>query len=424
MVEMQSIPAAINEARLVETLSSIVDIASPTGEEAALAKHIVRHLSGFGINAETQHLNNGQVNAIGSIEGKGGEQAKNLLLYAPLDTVTTGQDFEDLPWIGPKLRPDMRAEARHTPGHIVGLGAHNPKGHAACIIEAACVLKEHGIALAGDVYLAFGASGMPTAGRPGMSDRPGHGAGCNHLLASQTGIDAAIVAKSGFAVTWEEVGFVWMDVVVKGTHTYVGSIHLLPYRGAISNAGKLIERLEVYFADRAEALATECVKPQAVVSFIEAGWERMPAFTPAECRFRIDVRFGPNQTAAETEADIRQVVRVLCDELKISADVELVQEIPASQTDFESDIIQTAIRTWELVKGKPHRPFREMSGSTDANIVRSYGIPTARMGLPKADLPDLDFQMGMNCVAVSDLRDLTAMLVMSAVSYCGQADRG
>lgn len=423
MSDLQSITAAIREDRLVNTLCDIVDVPSPTGEEAPLAQHIVEQLNGYGIDAHTQSLNEGQSNAFGVIPGDE-LGAHSLLLYAPLDTVSTGHQDEDLPWIGSELRSDMLPQSSLVDGHVVGLGAHNPKGHAACIIEAAAVLKELNITLNGDLYLGFGAGGMPTNARTAIPDRPGHGVGCAHLLSSQENIDAAIIAKSGFAVTWEEVGFIWMDVIVKGVHSYVGSIHLLPYTGAISSAGRLVGRLEEYFNERAEKLATDCVKPQGVVSFIESGWERMPAFTPAECRFRVDVRFGPDQTTAEVEGEFRQTINELCAELDIVAEAKLVQEIPASRTPFDSEIVQTAISAWESVKRKPHQPFKELSGATDANIIRSHGIPTARMGLPKADLPDLDFQLGMNCAAVSDLCDLTAMLVASAVSFCGEAARG
>ena len=58
-------------------------------------------------------------------------------------------------------------------------------------------------------------------------------------------------------------------------------------------------------------------------------------------------------------------------------------------------------------------------GATDANILRAGGIPTARVGLPKAGLPSMDFQLGMNCVAQRDLRELTRMLVVAALNCLG-----
>ena len=341
------------------------------------------------------------------------------MLYAPIDTVSSNSEAEDLPWIGPELRPDMRAKSYIQDGHVYGLGAHNPKGHAACIIEAARILKTMDHGLAGDIYFGFGAGGMPTHSRSNLPSGTGHGVGCAHILSQIPKPDAAIIAKSGSAVTWEEVGFIWMEVDIEGLHTYVGSIHLLPYKSAISNAAKLILKLENWFEERAKRLATDTVEPQGVVSFIQSGWERMPAFTPAMTRILIDLRFGPEMTGRQAEAEFRAALTQFSDALDLKTKCRNIQTIEASRTDVQSEIIQTTISAWEAVKQQPHQPFTVMSGATDGNIIRQHGIPTARMGLPKAQIPNLDFQLGMNCAAISDLRALTAMLVHSTLTYCG-----
>ena len=82
-------------------------------------------------------------------------------------------------------------------------------------------------------------------------------------------------------------------------------------------------------------------------------------------------------------------------------------------------IIQSTISIWEFLHGRSHEPFRVMSGATDANILRGLGVPTARIGLAKAKLPDLDFALGMNCVAISELRQLTKFLTLSVLAYLG-----
>ena len=104
----------------------MVDIASPTGEEAPLAEYLSAKLASYGVAAQTQKIDDTQSNAFGKIAGQGRE--KNLMLYAPIDTVTSNNEAEDTPWIGPELRDDMRAKAYIKDDHIFGLGAHNPKG--------------------------------------------------------------------------------------------------------------------------------------------------------------------------------------------------------------------------------------------------------------------------------------------------------
>ena len=106
MVSPASIDDLISAEQLTETLCELVDTPSPTGEEAELARKICARLERHEVASEIQHLNGGQANALGRIEGDGD---RSLLLYAPLDTVTSNSAEEDLPWAGPELRNDMRA---------------------------------------------------------------------------------------------------------------------------------------------------------------------------------------------------------------------------------------------------------------------------------------------------------------------------
>lgn len=418
MTDLPHLLDMVSDEHLSQFLCNMVDIPSPTGEECQLAVYLAEELESLGYDSAVQRLSDTQANAVATRKGTG--SGKTLLLYAPLDTVTSSDQSEDIPWAGPDLRPDMISRARICDGHVIGLGAQNPKGHGACILEVARILSESETRLAGDLQVGFGAGGMPTHGRPGHPRDSGHGAGCKALLTRLPDADGAIIAKSGLAVTWEEVGFLWLEVSVSGTHTYVGSRHLLPYRNAIAGASRLIIDLESWFDARAGDLATEHVRPQAVVSQIESGWRRMPAFTPDTCRFLVDLRFGPNMTADAAEQQFRDVFDTLCSRHQLEADFTRIQTINASRTDRTDPIIETVIRNWEELKQRPHEPFTEMSGATDANIIRQHGIPTARVGLPKAGIEGLDFQLGMNCASISDMRDLTRLLLASTLQFCGR----
>ena len=414
-VSLTQIDELVCDASLESILRELVDTPSATGDEAQLARLIVSRLHSFGLTAEEQVIDATQSNALGVLKGR--TSAKRLLLYAPIDTVTSNDATEDLPWVGKELRADMIAKSYVDEAHIFGLGAHNPKGHAAAILEAARVLASIRVQLAGDVLFGFGAGGMPTFARAGKREGSGHGAGCDFMLSQIEKPDAAIIAKSGWAVSWEEVGFLWIDVLVEGTHTYVGSRHLLPYSNAIESASRLIVELERWFEERAETCATPLIKPQAVVSYIESGWQRMPAFTPASCRFRVDFRYGPHSDRQAAEHEFAEQLGKMASSLKVTAEYKVVQTIPATRTSPDSEIIQKTIRAWEQVAGATHSPNAHTSGATDANILRAGGIPTARVGLPKAQVPEMDFQLGMNSVAKADLRRLTKLLVAASLNY-------
>ncbi len=412
--------ALISRERLIEICASMVDIASPTGEEAQLARHLCAELDRAGLSAAVQALGGDMANAHGRIVGRSAADAPSLLLYAPIDTVTVGTDV-DVPWVGPVLRADMRPHAEVGDGLVIGLGAQNPKGHGACIVAAVEAICASGVRLVGDLMVGFGAGGMPSnRRRPGLSD--GHGRGCAALI-DELQPDEAVIAKTGWAVSWEEVGLTWFEVDVRGTHTYVGSRHLLPYRNAIVDAGHIVGGLERWFETWAAVHTDGLVAPQGVVASIEGGWPYMPAFTTATCRFQVDLRLSPRTTADDAAAAFGAEVSRLADE--IGADVTWRQTvaIPGTTTEPGSGVVRSAIAAWESLTRRTHEPIVGLSGATDANILRAHGVPTARVGLPKvaAHKLDIDFQLGMNAVDVDDMETLTRLLVRVAIDRCGVA---
>lgn len=418
--------ALVDEKRLADVACQLVNVPSPTGEEAELARTIVRILDQFGVPSREQRVEGSQSNALGVLEGKGSPglspPGRRLLLYAPIDTVTSNDPAEDLPWIGPEFLPEMKASGRIGDGVVYGLGAHNPKGHAACIVEAARCLKVAEVKLKSDLILGFGAGGMPTNARDNVKGAGGHGIGCEKMLKLLDGEgltpDTAVIAKSGWAVSWEEVGFHWFEVSVHGLHNYVGSRHLMPYENPILDAARLMARMDDWLRDWPERHRSGLVAPQGVISFVEAGWERMPAFTPALCRFRVDLRLSPRTDPEAAEREFTGMLAGLSEELGIRTSCKRLITILGTSTPRDADIVRVATRAWEALEGRKHEAIKNTSGATDANILRGHGIPTARVGMPKVNLPGVDFQLGMNAVAVADMAKLAKLLIRVALDTC------
>ncbi|QKV73810.1 hypothetical protein [Amycolatopsis sp. Hca4] len=294
MTALDTVLAWITEDRLRAAAHAVTAIPSPTGREAPLARMLASRLAAAGFAAEAQHLDEFQANAVGRLRGAG--DGEDLMLYAPIDTLTTGQSELDIPWIGPELRPDMLAEPRDEGPFVSGLGASNPKGHAACILVLAEALGTVRPELAGDVVVAFGAGGMPTNAieAPGYPARAntGQGVGCSFLLERGWHTDHAVIAKPGDFVAHDEVGLCWFEITVPGIHTYAGSRHRLPYRNPIVTAADVVTRLERWLADYPARHRTATAAPQGIIGSIAGGWERMLAVTPAACRIRVDVRIA------------------------------------------------------------------------------------------------------------------------------------
>ncbi|MFI0355725.1 M20 family metallopeptidase [Actinomadura sp. 9N407] len=407
--------------RLRELVIGLVDVPSPTGDEGPLAGHIAATLNEAGCAARVQPVDDRQANAWARLDGDG--SGPDLMLYAPIDTLTVGEESEDVPWIGPELRPDMRPSAVVEGDLVMGLGASNPKGHAACVMMAAEAIARAGIPLAGDLIAAFGAGGMPTNARPGGARRnTGQGAGCSFLLEQGVQADYAVIAKPGWTVSWEEVGLAWFEVTVRGTHTYVGSRHRLPYSNAIAGAGLVAQRLEQWFEAYAERHTGGTVAPQGVVSSVRGGWPRMAAVTPAACLLRVDLRLAPSTTPMQAKREFAaalEEIRAESPGLDVSA--ELILAIPGTRTDPGSWVCRSAIAGWEAFEGREHEVIGGNSGATDANILRSRGLPTVRIGMPKVtEAPPgidsaIDFSLGMNTVDVREMERLTRHLVRTAV---------
>ncbi|NKY33646.1 M20/M25/M40 family metallo-hydrolase [Nocardia speluncae] len=413
----------VDPKRLTDLVVGMVDIASPTGEEAELARWLTATLDDAGLEAHYQEIDDRQANAVGRLRGDG--SGADLLLYAPTDTLTVGDPDEDVPWIGPELRADMRPRAQVHGHHVLGLGASNPKGHAAAIVAAAEVIAEAGIPLRGDLMVGLGAGGMPTNGRAtrGLTRRnTGQGVGCSFLLEQGWWADHALIAKPGWAVAWEEVGLCWFEVRVRGTYTYVGSRHRMPYRNSIASAATVIAGLERWFPEYAARHTDGLVAPQGIVSSIEGGWPRMAAVAPALCRFMVDLRTSPRSTPAQVRREFGAAVSAITAEHPdIEVEWDMVLAIPGTHTPPDSPVVAATIAAWEAESGRSHEPIAATSGATDANILRARGLPTARIGMdrigPDAPLA-LDFPSGMNVVDIREAVRLTRTIVYTAISLC------
>ncbi|MFF3930178.1 M20/M25/M40 family metallo-hydrolase [Streptomyces hirsutus] len=415
----------ITPERLTELVVGMVDIPSPTGEEAELAGWLTTTLDHAGLDAHYQAIDDRQANAVARLRGDG--SGEDLLLYAPIDTLTVGDPEEDVPWVGPELRADMRPRAEVRGHHVLGLGASNPKGHGAAVVAAAEAIARAGIPLRGDLVVGLGAGGMPTNGRTtrGLTrHNAGQGSGCSFLLEQGWWADHALIAKPGWAVSWEEVGLCWFEIRVRGTYSYVGSRHRMPYRNAVAHAATVIDALERWFPEYAARHTDGLVAPQGIVSSVEGGWPRMAAVTPALCRIMVDLRTNPRSTPADVRREFAAAVdAITAAHPEIELDWDMVLSIPGTHTPEDAPVVAAAKAAWEESVGRPHEPITGTSGATDANILRSRGLPTARIGMdrigPDAPLP-LDFSSGMNVVDIREAHRLTRTLVHTAIALCTQ----
>lgn len=419
---LDAIGKSLTPQRLREIVVELVDIPSPTGEERALAEHLAARGRAHGLDAGVQLLDDQQANATLRYAGRG--DGPDLLLYAPIDTHTTGRDEDDLPWVGPSLRADMVPMAQVHGDFVTGLGANNPKGHAACHVAVAEAVAAAAPDLAGSLLVGLGAGGMPTNRPPAGPVRRndvGHGRGAAFMLERGFRGDFAVIAKTGWQVAWEEVGLSWYRIRVHGAMSYTGVRHFVAYDNPIVHAARVIDELEAWFPEYTAATTSGLVAPQASIGAVEGGWTHKPTFPPAACDLYLDVRLSPRTTPAEALHRLSQAVRAIADKHDLRLSVEPLLAVPGTHTDPENWIVTSTIRGWSDVEGQAHQPRGNQSGATDANVLRQQGIPTARIGMPRvpdeAPMPD-DFAKGMNVVDVRAMVKLARALAYVVVDTC------
>ena len=412
--------ASIDREGVAHLIQEMVNIPSPSGEERPLAEYAATHLRERGMSAGCQLLDAQQANAVGRYSGQGG--GGDLLLYAPIDTAFTGTAEDDLSWIGSRLRPDLLPSATLQDGFVVGLGAENPKGYAACVIAAAEAIARAGVPFKGDLVVGLGAGGMPTNAPAHWTGRRniGQGVGCAYMLEQGVRGDFAVMAKPGWTVSWEEVGLCWFRVGVGGILGYTGMKHILPYKNAIVAAAGVVQALERWFPEYTARNTSGSVAPQGSIGAIAGGWPHKPAFMPATCQIYVDLRVSPRTSPSAVKAQFRQAIEEI---RRAHPDLELTWEmvlaIPGTHTDPNAWIVQSAMRGWEAIDGKPHVAEGNKSGATDANILRAWGIPTARIGMPRPPRPGpFAGQFSMGVVYLESMYKLIQLLIYVAVDTC------
>jgi acetylornithine deacetylase/succinyl-diaminopimelate desuccinylase-like protein len=412
----------LDEERMRAFNRAITDIHSPTGEERALSEWLVGHMREMGLDAFYQPLDERSGNAVGRLRGSGG--GPSLLLYAPVDTHLRADPDEDVPWVGPELRPDMLPRGYIADnGDVIGLGAANPKGMVTALTEAVRCVRLAGVPLKGELILAFAGGGMPSMPPPGATRR-NHGlsSGVLYMLTHGVTADFAIICKPGWAAAWEEVGLCWFKVTVRGQMGYAGMTRSVPnFRNAVVHAARFVLALEEWLPQYQARNTSGLCSPQGVIAAIRGGWPHKPAFSSAAVEVYIDLRCNPRTPPAEVKAQFAEAIAaILAKDPALQLDWEMIAAYPGSSTDPDNWIVQSAMRGWEFVEGTAHRAITGTSGQTDASALRHLGIPTVRIGYPPVPTIPPEWQGfgGLGVSHIPNLAKVSRAIIYAIVDTC------
>lgn len=408
--------ARLDPNRLKRLLVRLTGIHSPTGATRALAECLAEHMGSVGMRSQYRPMNERTGNVVAEATGSGG--GASLLLYAPLDTHLEG-DERDYPWAGPEGFVDLAPAARVEGDWVYGLGASNPKGMIATLVEVATAVVESGVPLKGDLIFAGADGGMPV--NVPERDHAGMSSGISHLLSRGLAPDCAVIMKPWNWVYSEEPGMAWFRLRVHGSFGYAGVPRGTPgFRSAITPAAEVILELERWLIDYAVRNTAGTVEPHGWISAVRAGDSQRPAFPPAVTEICCDVRINPRTTPGAVKAQFAEFVTGLrARHPELSVDWEMYGSVPGGATDPDHWIVQSMIRGWEHVEGRAHVDPDRMAGQTDGAALRRFGVPTARVGWPwpatGSPLPIAEGLGGMGATFVPDLMPCARKILYTVI---------
>ena len=375
--------------RLSELVMGLVDIPSPTGREGQAAKMAVEAMRSAGLVAQYEEINQNRGNAIGRLTGD--SKGPHLLFYGHFDNYISGASDDPLV-VGSLDHPSFHPHATRDQHRVSGAGAGNPKAGCAMALHALEIVNSLKIPIKGKVTLAFASGGIHKvellgAGRPYLgSSFEGMGAGCEHMLHNGLTADFCISTKPGYQVLWEEPGLLWIKLSLNGVVGYVARQG--KFKRPIDEIPVVINELNKWFESYAEAHSKGQVITPAHIGAIEGGWPYKPDFSPSVCNLYIDIRIHPDDSNESVLKEFEEFIeRLKFDNPSLDLVWEPFASIPGTKTDPENWIAGSLIRAWERVEQKPHT-WSPASGMTDAAILRSWGIPTVRLGTQNFATPD------------------------------------
>ena len=377
--------AAINRDELAQLACALTDIPSPTGQEKAVADHILAWFRANGLKAIAQEVEIGRPNAVGVLKGTGG--GLSLGFNGHTDTSYTGT-VEDLRMIA-EVEPESELRGVIVGDKVRGLGISNMKGGLAAFMMAGAALKRSGVSLKGDVVMAavVGEISRTPVGPWQSKEYRGEGTGTRHLLTHGMHTDYAVCADgSDLNMVWTQTGVVQAKITTYGKPEAAWGTNRskVPMEkvNAIVRMTKAIEALERWGAQFEEKYVyqspTGPLFPKVNIGAIEGGAPYRPNYFPGVCSVYVDVRMPPQVRPVTIQHEMQQALAVS----GVECDIELyksllghegknVEPLVASAREVHQHLFQRDIQV--------ESPDRA-SIWTDTNIYNEMGIPAIKIG--------------------------------------------
>ncbi len=405
---IESIIAQINREELVAMCCDVVNIASPTGEELAMARYMRDAFEKMGLRIAWQEVEDARPNVIGTLPGAGG--GTNLMFNGHMDTSNSGRETF-LTGIGYKPHAIIKD------GMIFGLGIYNMKGALACYTHAVQAVQRAGVKLKGDVIIAAVVGeiektqwGEEFTGR----EYRGYGAGSHYLVCHGVVPDMCILGEpTDMKLVLGHYGALWVRIAARGHYVHTGF-----------TAGKLVQNsirrlhdvqaavwdwIPEWEAKTAHGNKRGVVNPGCV----RAGHPWRASRTPDAAELFLDVRVPPTMPLAEARREVERLVLGLQQRFPdYGIEWETMVSAPGAEIRPEHPLVRALDANHQQVMGARAERDTVLWGS-DASVLTRYGIETVNYG-PSSGPRD---EQGEK-VAIETLLNVTRIYALTIADLC------
>jgi acetylornithine deacetylase len=400
----------VDEARLVETARTFVDIPSPTGSELEMAECMRETLAALGLEVSWLEVEDGRPNVVGRLEGTGG--APSLMFNGHMDTSYSGRE------------PHLRAKRGFQPrsfirdGRIWGLGISNMKGALACYVEAVRALLEAGTPLAGDIVIAavVGEIEKSQWGEEFRgSEYRGYAAGSRYLPTHGGIADMCILGEpTEQRVVLGHFGALWARISTAGPFIHTAFSGGRLHENAIVRMQRVLADVLEWIPQWERRSAYEGTPGVVNIGSLRAGQPWRVSRTPDRADLFLDIRVPPTMTMNVARDAFAELVRDLRERHpQASITSEVYVTAPGARIDPSHPLIAAIDAGHAQVFGAP--PERDIvRWFSDASALSRYGIETVNYGT-SSGLPDPD---GEN-LEIAGLRDVAQVYALVAAEICG-----
>ncbi len=350
--EAERLCALVDAERLGRTALEYLAIPSPTCNELAFAEFLAEQLRRMSLEVEVTRLYPNSPNVIA--RQRYALPGRTLELDAHLDTINM-----------PHAAPEIRA------GRLHGRGACDMKGALACMVEAARVLSQTRLPLAGSLLITAHA----------MHEAPhGHSEPLDDMIARGQFGDACIIAEIGSTrLPMAGLGMSIFDITVERSGE---PLHETKGRG-VPNPIALASRILSALTARSDELARnpDEWRDSLFVGQVHAGdfYNRIPT----RCHIQGTRRYGPPADVDDMRAEFAQLLAFTrAPELQgLNTRVELTRIADGFQVSPDEEIVGCLKEAYQQVHGEALGEERCTVVGNAAWFIRDAGVPCLYHGL-------------------------------------------